>query len=311
MIKPAESIIPRTLEKELSGLLNNFSLKIEETVNLGSKILLWDIQNEKNKGGFEGLPIILFFRNYLEQLDASSILIKYSSVEPVNNLLRTALENFFYIEYLLEKDFKKRSLSFLVWTTFRTISYYEKADGKSQSYKELLDAYKQDKIVSNSCPIIIPNIEELKKNSVEFLNQVDYKEVTKEYRNRLGKRKRIEWYSLFGGPENIKELSKYLKYPAFYNIIYQSLSSSIHGTNTIQGKITSGKNNNANIYQIRLPLDIEFLVNLCITLSFHLYHDFTIKRLPERVDEVRNWYLSLKPFLDSLKTKQIAINYSS
>lgn len=306
-IIPCENIIPRTLEKDIASLLDDFSAKVEETVNLGSNILMWDIQNKNNSGGTENLPILLFFRNYLEQLDACSILIKYSSIESVNNLLRTALENFLYIEYLLEKDTKRRSLSFIVWNTYKTISNYEKADGKSKAYLDLVESYKIDKIVSNFKPPILPDIEKDKKNSVDFLTQPEYKEISHEFKNRLGKRKRIEWYSLFGGPNNIRELANYLKYPAFYDILYQSFSSSTHGTNIIKGKITSDVNNRATIYQIRLPLNIEPLISFSILLSFHLYNDFTTKRHPDKVDLVKNWYLSLKPFLDSLKKNRLII----
>lgn len=305
MIPPVESIIPRIIDKNISALLDDLTLKIEETVNLGSNILLWDMQI--NKGGDENLPILLFLRNYLEQLDACSVLIKYSCVEPVHILLRTALENFFYIEYLLEGDFEKRSLCFLVWNAYRTKAYFEKADGKSDSYLDLVKIYKQDKILSNFEPIIIPDLEHLKQNSQEFLNLPKYCKISEEYLKKLEKRKRPEWYSLFNGPNTIKELADNIKYPAFYKILYQSLSSSTHGTNIIQGKIVSDENNNVSIYQIRLPLNIEFVVNTCITLSFNLYNDFVNKRLPDKATVVKDWYLALKPFLDSLKTNLIKI----
>ncbi len=44
-------------------------------------------------------------------------MIKHSVIEPANNLLRTALENFFSIEYLLEEDqyLSQRAASFMVW----------------------------------------------------------------------------------------------------------------------------------------------------------------------------------------------------
>jgi hypothetical protein len=305
MITAVESIIPRTIDKNLSRILDKFSIKIEETVNLGSNILSWEI--ERNKRGDENLPIILFLRNYLEQLDACSILIKNSISEPTHILIRTALENFFYIEYLLEQDFARRSLSFLVWNAYREKAYYEKADGKSPAYQDLVETYAKDKIVSNSQPIVLPNVEKLKQKKNELLELPLYKEVSEEFLKKKEKRNRPEWYSLFNGPNTIKELADHLKYPAFYKILYQSLSSSTHGTNIIQGKIVADKNNSISVYQIRLPLNFEFLTNFCITLSFNLYFDFVSKRLPDKVNDVKNWYLGLKPFLDSLKTKLITI----
>jgi hypothetical protein len=305
MIEPVENIIPRTLDNDISNLLKNFSIKIDETVNLGSNIIAWDMQ--ANKGGDENLPILLFLRNYLEQIDACSILVNSASSEPVHILLRIALENFFYIEYLLESDFEKRSLCFLVYNAYKTQSFYEKVDGKSSSYLDLVNIYERDKILSKFKPIILPDIDQQKKNSLEFLNLPKYKDISKEYQRKSKKRKRPEWYSLYNGPNNIKELADHLKYPAFYKILYQSLSASTHGTNIIQGKLATGENNIVSIYQIRLPLNIEFLVKACITLSFVLYDDFINARIPEKAGIVKNWYVQLKPFHNSLDTNLIEI----
>lgn len=96
-MESVENFIPKTLSPDVERILEKFSSWIKEIVNFGSNIVLWDIQNAK--GEDEILPPILFLRNLLEYCDACSILVKYSSIEPCNNLLRTILENFLYIEY--------------------------------------------------------------------------------------------------------------------------------------------------------------------------------------------------------------------
>src|SRR6185312_6406865 len=116
-MEPVEKFIDRgDLEEEYKVLLNELSGNVEECVNFGSHLVSWLFQIPN--GNEVDLPIIMFLRNILDELDAISILIKYSSIESCNNLLRTVLENFFHLEYILEKDTYDRSMCFLVWNAF-------------------------------------------------------------------------------------------------------------------------------------------------------------------------------------------------
>ena len=86
---PRQEIIPRILDSNLEKVLEEFGTGIDQLVNFGSNIIAWDM--EKKDGGDEDLPPILFLRNFIEEIDAISILVRKSSIDSCNNLLRTAL----------------------------------------------------------------------------------------------------------------------------------------------------------------------------------------------------------------------------
>ena len=206
-MKPIEDLIPRDLTPEIKKILDNFSKWISQIVNFGSNIVLWDL--ETVRGEDDILPPILFLRNYLEYADACSILVRQSSIEPCNTILRTLLENFLYIEYLLEANTKERSLGFLVWNTFQNKQLYLKVDGKSDSYKKMRSIYQKDKLYNDQEPTILPDIDKRLRNNEALLKLDLYKTVVKEYyrtKNKLDKNP--NWYNLYDGPRNIEKLRK-------------------------------------------------------------------------------------------------------
>lgn len=74
-----ESILERNLEPAVKNLLDQFSTVIDNVVDFGTKIYWWDISVD---GADERITGNMFLRNQLEILDAISILVKHSSIEP-------------------------------------------------------------------------------------------------------------------------------------------------------------------------------------------------------------------------------------
>src|SRR5882757_387006 len=110
-MSPVDEIIPR--ESDVQDTLNKFAQGIDDAVNFGSHILNWDTQ-ANNKGGDHNLAIALQFRHFLELIDANSILVRNSSIDPGKLILRGMLETYFGLEYMLEKDPIDRAMAFLV-----------------------------------------------------------------------------------------------------------------------------------------------------------------------------------------------------
>ena len=211
-----QEIIPRLLDPRLEKILEEFGIGIDQLVNFGSNIIAWDMERDED-GSDEDLPPILFLRNFIEEIDAISILVRKSSIDSCNNLLRTALENFFSICYLIEKDSEQRSMAFLVCNALNNRKKIEKADGTSEEFKRMARILKKDKLVGNTNPIIIPNAHEHLENNKQLLDLPKYKTVKNEYdltKKRL--KRKPAWYSLFNGPTNLELLAENLGYPAIY-----------------------------------------------------------------------------------------------
>lgn len=301
-MQPIDDFIPRDLPPKIEEILDKYSSWLDEMVNFGSNLISWDTENVQGQDEF--LPPILFLRNLLEYVDACSILIKQSSIEPCNSILRTILENFLSIEYLLSEKTEQRALSFLVWNAFENKKLLLSMDGKSESYTRLQSAFKKDKIFKDAPMFVLPNVSEKIRNNEELLKSEKYKQVVKEY-NRTKKKlnKTPYWYSLFDGPTNIEKLADKLGYNAYYEILYRSLSSSTHGTAIIQGKVTRNEYKGIDIFQIRLSYGAKNATSFCITLITNLFKTYVLKRVPSRKDDFDLWIKTILPIINELGTK--------
>ncbi|OFX34147.1 MAG: hypothetical protein A2X08_03610 [Bacteroidetes bacterium GWA2_32_17] len=302
---PVEDIIPRNLEPDLEKLLIQLSSGIEELVNFGSNLIKWDI--EKSTMDNVDLPPILFFRNFIEQIDAISILIKSSSVEPCKNILRTALENMLYLEYLLDKDFYNRSMSFLVWNYINNNKNLERLNASSEEYKKIEKVFFNDKIMKNQIPPILTNVDELLNTGNLIINSTKFQPFKIEYeatQKRL-KKNNISWYSLFNGPRNIKELAENLKNTVLYDGFFKNYSSATHGTDILQGKLTSSTQKDFGIIQIRDPQNAQHITQNCFNFCLIIFPIYIQKRIPIKQTDFNNWYLGIIEFHRQITEKQL------
>ena len=136
MTQPVNEILPKQIDLGLQQILDDFSLNIDEVVNYGTHILKWLLDFSKGNGD-ENLPLTMFFRDMLEKADSISILVKNSSIDPSKVILRSLFELHLFIEYLNEKYFTDRSMSFIVWHTKDKLKINRSFKKGSQEYKNL------------------------------------------------------------------------------------------------------------------------------------------------------------------------------
>jgi hypothetical protein len=109
---PNNDFIPRNIENsEIQEILNQYSSALEELVNFASQVAKWC--TGKIHGGEELAPLHLSFRHIFELIDAISMLVKNSIIEPCKNLLRSVFESVLAVRYILEKDTDIRGTDFM------------------------------------------------------------------------------------------------------------------------------------------------------------------------------------------------------
>jgi hypothetical protein len=289
--QPVEEIIPRNPSNpELSKVLGRFADLIDETINFGSHVLKWHL--ESARGGDETAPITLSFRHILELLDAVSINIRNSSVDPCKLLLRGALESYFGVAYILETDTERRAMAFMATYVNQRLKTYRKLDPTTQQGKEFRSVLKKDHLgASMVISIPTPVIEAAIANLESLVKKAAYKDAHAEY-NRLKKAnsKNPYWYSLYGGPTNIEKLADHLNMQAFYHILYRQWSSSTHGTDIIQGNISRSSTGQTEILQLRLPKEPQALTVIAVSIALKLFRLFIERYALEKSSEYKSWY---------------------
>jgi len=289
--QPVLQIIPRTpANPNVSKVLGRFADLIDETVNFGSHVLKWHL--ESAQGGDENVPITLSFRHILELLDAVSINIRNSLVDPSKLLLRGALECYFGVAYMLKADTKRRAMAFMASYVNQRLKTYRKLDPTTQQGKEFRRLLKKDPIAANMIiSIPTPVVQAAIANLETLLKKPAYKDANDEY-NRLKKTnsKNPYWYSLYGGPSNIEKLADHLNMQASYHILYRQWSNSTHGTDIIQGNISRSPSGETSIHQLRLPKEPEVLTVLAVSIALKLFRLFIARYAPHKSTEYKSWY---------------------
>ncbi len=286
-------ILPRKQVDDLKEHLYKYSLLIENAINFGTHLLKWDAY--KNREGDENLIPLLFFRNILELGDSISILIKNSSIEQCKPLLRSLLENTFGLEYLLQDDTYRRSLSYIVWHTHETIKFCDKLKSSTQSGKQLKRELEKDillKVVNNFFDK--PLFATAKQNAEDLLKLPKYVPINTEYQNTFSRKKNPKWYSLYGGPDNIEQLAKKLNLNAFYEIYYRIYSGNVHATSVFQNKLTSNSDGTVAIIQIRNPEEIQSVTKDTLNIIILSFLSYYKTRLSERKKDFNNWYMEFR-----------------
>lgn len=290
----------------MTHTLDNLSKSIEEFVEMGIKLLLWD--GHKRAGGEdEDIVVLLFLRNILDLADSISLQVKNSAIAPCKPLLRTIIETTFGLEYLLEKNTRKRSLAFIVWNTHKRLKFYERLDQTNQNGKNFRKTLEKDFIYKDGGVerhFENMNALEAKKNDEDLLKLPKYAKVEEEYQNTLKKTKKINWYTLYDGPRDIEQLAKRLNHHASYEISYRGLSDSVHGTNIFFNNLIKMDNGNVDIAHLRNPADAEQVTRDTLCYMLMAFNKFLSLRVPERKVEYGKWYFSVRGFYQSLISQQ-------
>ncbi len=306
MTEPIKNILIREVEdKNIEKLLNKFSEEIEELVNFGTQLLQWELNEAK--GGEEILPIGLMFRNILELLDSISILIREGSIDPCKAMLRTILETVFGLEYILEKNTKNRALAFLVCHYHKQLKMLSKLNPTEQSNRQLRQKLRVDKSTSIEDDLFtLDDIEERIENVNNILKDPIYADAEAEYQKAYNNGNRNpKWYSLYSGVNNLEQLAIYLNRPGLYEIIYRSLSESVHGSDILQGKVGIMKSGNLGIVQLRFLKDAQEVTINAHNLGMLTYQIMTDNRLKNHKGDYAKWYLTVRDYKLKLITKKM------
>lgn len=236
-------------------------------------------------------PVFLLVRHLMEMLDGVGVLISKGCSEPCRPLLRSGFEAYLGILYILEKDSFQRGLSYLVWHAHKRIKLFRKLDSTEQSGKEFRKELQSDPLCKH-IPIPALDYKTMIARLEGMLQQMDYRAVEMEWQDT---KKRLngdpEWYALFGGPRNIRELAKRLGHIGWYELLYRGWSDVTHaGSGLLNVKVD--EEGDRVLRPLRHPDGLQFAA----LLSSHFVRETAGKMieryLPERAMEFKEKFRS-------------------
>lgn len=321
--EPNLNFIPRDIHKtDFQEILDDFSSVLEELVNFASHVAKWC--SEKIHGGEELAPLFLSFRHIFELIDAISVLVKYSCIEPCQHLLRSIYESVLSVRYLLEKDRERRGKAFMTCIWHQRINDIRKGNPEDAMYKHLLSKKRKDKSLKDKTLPQLPDAKERIKILEEHLKSEEYLESENEFQqlrgvirgkkkniperktiwqsvvhrfktiiNKKSKSrpvKKLNWYSMHGGPKNLEELADYLKSPLEYEFRYRKWSGLVHGIDIILDNIEVVDDSTVFLSQIRLPENIYEVTHITLNYGLEIIPLYIEMFAPEKAKEVKAWY---------------------
>jgi hypothetical protein len=195
-------------------------------------VMAWEIAQKAAASTSEAhhTPILLLVRHVIESVDGVAMLVSSSGSHPCQPLLRSALEAVLGVLYILGKDTKQRALAYQVAHAHKKIKLYDRLDPTTPTGKELRRLLDGDPMEDffNALPFL--NYPKMIANLQAMLVAPDFQPIEAEWHRvkALNNKRDPEWYSLFGGPRNVRELAVRLRMTGMYEFLYRFWSESVH-----------------------------------------------------------------------------------
>ena len=307
MTDPIKEVIPRDIPENIKPTINYFADLLDEVVNFGSNILIWDVTPKTN--GDENLPPTMLFRHFLDLIDSTSILVRHATGDPAKIVVRASFETSLYIEYLLEKDTLNRSMAFLVADTIRLIKTTGNLIPDTKQGVKTHQTLKEEFSFSDIPDIHVLEAKEFINTKETLLQKPEYKIAYDEFQRLKSQGKgNTKWYGYFNGPGNIEALARCLNQWSIYEIMYRKWSGAVHGTDIYLGKVLATEDaSRVDIVQLRYVKDVQDIVAYSLIISVKVFRLFISARIPQKQNEFIQWYLIYKEHLEQLTSKQLII----
>ena len=290
--KQFEPLLYRELRKvEAKKIIEIASPLLQEEINYATNAFQRCQESAVGAAADEPLPMLASYYHVIGMTDGIEVLISQSCAVPAIPLLRSSFEALLTIEYILEGDYQRRAFAWLVCYVHNRLSQYEMLDPSHQKGKEFLVTFAVDSVSKYMKLPSFPNLAKAIQNLQSLLNNPNYKVADCEYQRLKSKRKRKpNWYSLFGGPSNLRDLAKHLNWGAQYDILYRSWSSIAH-VDDLSQFITQTKRGSPAFHPIRNHEELKLFSVIASSFILHATMKMIGKFRPGENASVGRWYV--------------------
>lgn len=283
---------------------------LKELVNHGTNVFM-RCQAEAHDGQEdEYVPIFSSYLHVLEMTDGVEELLSESCVSPAVPLVRSSFEAVLGMEYLLERDYRRRAFAWMVGYVHNMLSFYERFDPATPQGKGFTQAIANDKVLNqiNLPPEADPS--SAADDMRQLLAKPQYQVAEAEYQRRKKRLKRVpQWFSLFGGPSNLRDLAISLRRGAEYEILYGQWSAIAHGHDAARFLVPRDTAGEASIYSLRNAQDFPQIALYAASHMLDATRALILRFRPGEGQSLGRWYLrDVRSPLQKLARTRVRIN---
>jgi hypothetical protein len=261
---------------------------LQDLANFGSDLIPRCYVSSNRTPG-DTVLIASLLKHVVCMLDGIVILLKQGAVFPSELQLRSLFEAHAYIQWILKSDTERKALQYSVWHWRRDLDWTRSVLEGTKENERLNAALNPKAEVSTAYISSMKGrqdeVKAKEKELLELLNAPEFKEVNDEFErlrtDNKGKRSKRDrdWYSLFSGPSNLRQLCEKLSIEGEYDIFYSSSSEVAHATT--QKKMISHQGGEIIFEQIRNMNRFDQIVRYSSSLIFRTYRIILEKYRPE------------------------------
>jgi hypothetical protein len=208
------------------------------------------------------------------------------------------------LEFILSGDFSRRALSLLCEHIHSRIRLHKLRDQSTQSGMEFRQVWSKEGL-SPLRPW--PEAKDAIANLENLLPQPHLSPINQEYQYPKNQRhRRLEWYSLLGGPSNLRQLAISLNHQTEYDYLYRSWSSIAHATN-LNEFLTEMSPGQAGFVSIRFPG--SFKDNAIYAITFLLRSTKLMIDHYRSGEDISRWYnTEVRPRFTALRDLPVLLD---
>ncbi len=282
--EPNKNILDTESCKEtVKPLIDLASTVLREAVNYSSN-LYERCRNSSKADNEESFPILALCLHIIQMIDSVEILLSNCCVEPANILIRSTFEAKLGLDYMSDTMTRTRGLAWIVRNILDRIEYGERHTKSTNKGREFYQTLEKEGLGS------MPEVpEDFILKLKESLKKPIYSDIYNEYVSLQKKGRRVEWYSLYDGPNNIRELAERLDQKAIYDTLYRSWSKQVHAASSehLHLILEDGK---SVLGPIRNPLDMIHVAATALGLIVLADQTMINKFLSGDMKNFNRWY---------------------
>jgi len=310
--QPLLKLLDRDFAKVAAKELSNLACPLlKELVNHGTNVFM-RCQAEAHDGEQdEHVPIFSSYLHVLEMTDGAEELLSASCVSPAVPLVRSSFEAVLGMEYILEREYRQRAFAWMVGYAHAKLGFYERLDSATPQGRAFAQTIANDRVLNQ---INLPPEADPKSaadNMRQLLAKPQYQSAEAEYQ-QLKKRSRRgapQWFSLFGGPSNLRDLAISLRRGAEYEILCRHWSAIAHGHDVSRFLVPTDTGGEASIYSLRNAKELPQIALYAASYMLDATRALILRFRPGERVSLAQWYVrEVRTPLQKLPRTQVRIN---
>lgn len=262
------------------------------------------VASDKMGGVDEDIGPFCLYRTIMDSVDAIDELVRESCGLGTQPVIRTAFEAVVSLEYVNGDDSARCGLAWFYAYLLNRKRTYELLKSTTPSGRTFAAAWERQFGAAFQEP---RDVDKAIANLAGLLSKPHFAPIACEFKRMRKKIKRLpRWYSLFGGPENLRALAKSANREADYDFVYRYWSSIAHAHDA-SSFLTRCTDGSPAFWGMRYPGGLPQSALLAATFLLSATRSM-LKRYCQSED-MASWYKDeIKPSMDRLRKTEFEVN---